>query len=432
MTVLLSVGIALFAGLAMTRVFRMAHLNFPNVTAYLVAGILVGSFCLGRLGIPGLGFTTLEEVGQLDMLSNAALGFIAFAIGNEFRLSDLKNTGKAAAVVGVFQALVATLLVDAALIGIHFVLGEEVLPLSVAITLGAIASATAPAATLMVVRQYHAKGPVTDILLPVVALDDAVGLVVFAISFGIAMALQGGTLSVISVLVNPLLEIIGSLTLGTVMGLLLTAEEHQFHSGSNRLAMSIAFVLTAIALSSLVIPVGPAEFAFSPLLVCMMMGTVFCNTCKGSGKIMDNTDDWTVPLYAVFFVISGAELDLSILTKPLIVMIGVVYILVRCLGKYVGARISSTAMGCDENVRKYLGITLFPQAGVALGMCVTAQALGPELGGMVRNITLFGVMIYELIGPQLTRMSLILAGEIEEEASETASEGSKRRIGLAR
>ena len=413
MSLLLATAVALFAGLMMTRVFKYLHLKFPDVTAFLIAGVLVGPFCLGALGVPGLGFGSMEELGRVSVLSNVALGFIAFDIGNEFRLAQLKHTGKTATVIGILQAVVTSLLVDGALIALHFVLGAEVLPLSVAITLGAIAAATAPAATLMVVRQYKAKGPVTELLLPIVALDDAVGLVIFAVSIGVAQALEGGALNAVSVIVNPMLEIVCSLVLGAAMGALLTVVEKIFFSNSNRLSLTIAFVMMTIALASVEIPLGRgAEIGFSPLLVCMMLGTMFCNLSEYSVDIMNRSSKWTAPLYAVFFVLSGAQLDLTVFRYPVVMLIGVVYILVRCAGKYCGARFSSTMMGCTETVRKYLGITLFPQAGVALGMVVSAQVLGESLGGTIRNIILFSVLVYELVGPLLTKMALQKAGEI--------------------
>ena len=419
MRILLATAFALFAGLMMTRVFKYLKLNLPDVTAFLIAGVLVGPFCLGATGIPGMGFDTMDDLSEISFLSTVALGFIAFDIGNEFRLSQLRKTGKAATVIGIIQAVIASLLVDAALIALHFILGPEVLPLPVAITLGAIAAATAPAATLMVVRQYKAKGPVTDLLLPIVALDDAVGLVIFAVSFGVAEALNGGELSIVSVVVNPILEIVCSLILGSLMGALLTLLEKMFFSNSNRLSLTIAFVIMTIALASVKIPLaGGAEISFSSLLVCMMLGTIFCNLSEYSVDIMDRSSKWTAPLYAVFFVISGAQLDLSVFRYPLVILIGIVYILVRCLGKYFGALLSSTAVGCSSTVRKYLGITLFPQAGVALGMVVSAQALGEEMGGMIRNIILFSVLVYELFGPLMTKMALQKAGEISHAASD--------------
>ena len=412
MNVLLSTAFALFMGLMMTRLFKKLNLKFPDVTAFLIAGVLVGPFVIGALGVPGLGFGSMEELDRTGVLSTVALGFIAFDIGNEFRLGQLRKTGKQATIIGILQAVTATLLVDAALIVLHFLLGPDVLPLPAAITLGAIAAATAPAATLMVVRQYKADGPVTHLLLPIVALDDAVGLVVYAVSFGIAQAMNGGTLNVISVVVNPLLEIVCSLLLGALMGALMTVLEKLFYSNTNRLNMTIAFVLMTIALSTLEFHIGEAKIGFSSLLVCMMLGTIFCNMSDYSPDIMKRSERWTSPLYAVFFVISGAQLDLHVFAYPAIVLIGLVYILVRCLGKYFGARFSSQMTHCEPNVVKYLGITLFPQAGVALGMVVTSQALGAEMGSLIRNIILFSVLVYELVGPQLTRMALQKAGEI--------------------
>lgn len=415
MTTLLSLSIALFAGLMMTRVVK--PLKLPAVTAYLVAGVLVGPYFLGKLGIPGIGFTSYENVEEFGLISDVALGFIAFAIGNEFRLSQLKQTGKQATIVGIVQALVATLFVDVALIVLHLFLGDK-LPVSTAITLGAIATATAPAATLMVVRQYKAKGKLTDILLPVVALDDAVGLIVFAVSFGVAMALQSGSFDLISIAVEPLLEIVLSLALGAFLGWVLTQLEKLFNSNSNRLSLTITFVFLTVALSMMQFEIGGVHIGFSALLVCMMLGTVFCNLCPLSHDLMEKADKWTAPLFALFFVISGAELELGVFTELSVVLIGIVYILFRSLGKYVGAYISAGASGCDNTVKKYLGITLLPQAGVALGMCVTASAKMGEEGALIRNIVLFAVLIYELVGPMLTKDALTKAGDIQPKSDE--------------
>ncbi len=412
MSVFLSVSVALFAGLMFTRIFKKLGLNFPDVTAFLIAGLLIGPSCLGRLGIEGIGFVSYEAVESISLINTAALGFIAFSIGSEFRISALKKTGKTATVIGIIQAVMATVLVDAALIGLHFVLGDEVLPIEAAITLGAIASATAPAATLMVVRQYKADGPLTRLLLPIVALDDAVGLIIFSVSFGIAMALKGGNLDMISIIVNPILEIIFSILLGGILGFVLAQLEKLFYSNTNRLSMTITFVFLTIALSYLEIPVGKATISFSSLLVCMMLGTVFCNTSEFSEDIMARADKWTSPLNVAFFVLSGAELQLGVFSHLEYVLIGVVFIVVRSLGKYLGSFLSSSAMGCDNNIRKYLGITLLPQAGVALGMSNQALALGAAEGSIIRNVTLFGVLVYELAGPFLTKEALTKAGEI--------------------
>lgn len=423
MQTLLSLSIALFVGLMLSRLAKLAKL--PAVTAYLIAGILIGPYVLGAFRVPGLGFTSMADIKAFSIISDVALGFIAFSIGNEFRLSQLKKTGKQATIIGIFQAVTATLLVDAVLIGIHFLMPDK-LSLSAAITLGAIASATAPAATLMVVRQYKAKGPLTDLLLPIVALDDAVGLIIFAISFGVAKSLTLGETSLVSIIAEPIIEVVLSLLLGLVMGLLFSFFEKFFHSRSKRLTMSITFVLLTVALSMLDFEVFGIHIAFSSLLVCMMLGTVFCNVCDFSEELMDRVDRWTAPLFVLFFVISGAELELSVFTDIAIVIVGVVYIIARSAGKYFGARISSKAVGCDKKIVNYLGITLLPQAGVALGMAIKAETLGPE-GIIVANITLFAVLIYELIGPMLTKISLMKAGEIQPEGAVSAREEHRKK-----
>ena len=424
MNLLLSVAFAVLAGLMMTRVVK--KLGLPDVTAYLVAGVLIGPYALGRLNLP-VGFHTLEAVEGLNLMSDVALGFIAFAIGNEFRLSALKKTGKQATIVGIVQGLVAALFVDAALIGLHFILGDK-LPISSAITLGAIATATAPAATLMVVRQYKAKGKLTDILLPVVALDDAVGLVVFAVSFGVARALGSGAIDLVSVLVNPALEIALSLVLGAVMGEILTQMEKLFNSNSNRLSMTIVFVLLTVAISKAEFHIGKVTIGFSSLLVCMMLGTIFCNRCILSGDLMEKADAWTAPLYVLFFVISGAELELDVFADLSVVGIGLVYIMFRSLGKYVGAYGSCKTTGCDEKVTKYLGVTLLPQAGVALGMCLMVGELGSYEGRLIRNIVLFSVLVYELIGPTLTKWALTKAGDIQPKSHEVVNRRQMKTI----
>ena len=413
MEILLTLSVAIFAGLMLSRVAK--KLKLPAVTAYLVAGVLIGPFVLGALGIEGLGFTSHENVKSFGLLSDIALGFIAFAIGNEFRLAQLKKIGKQATVIGILQAVFTTIVVDAVLIGVHFAIPDK-FPIEAAVVLGAVAAATAPAATLMVVRQYKAKGPVTDVLLPVVALDDAVGLVLFAISFGVAKAISSGTVDMISVIVEPIAEVVMSLLLGFVMGAIFTFCERFFHSRSKRLAMSVAFVLATVGLSKINFEIGGVHIAFSSLLVCMMLGTVFCNMCDFSENLMDRLDRWTAPLFILFFVISGAEFELSIFKDITIVIIGLVYILSRCVGKYFGARISSQMVKCDPNIIKYLGITLFPQAGVALGMAIKAEELG-DVGIVVANITLFAVLVYELVGPALTKISLLKAGEINPEGA---------------
>ena len=355
MEYLLSIGIAMFAGLLMTRLTK--RFNLPDVTSYLVAGLLIGPLCLGALGIPNLGFQSFEFVEEMGLICDTALGFIAFSIGSEFRLSSLKKIGKQATIIAIFQALTATVFVDLGLLALHLVLGDK-LPVSTCLILGAIATATAPAATMMVVNQYKAKGPLTDILLPIVALDDAVGLIVFAVSTGVAKALSSGSISLVSVLVNPLVEIVASLGMGALLGGVFSYVEQFFHSRSKRLSLAVAFVFLCVALSMLSFELpGGVEIGFSSLLVCMMCGTMFCNICDFSEEIMYRTERWTAPLYVLFFVLSGAELDLRVFADLAVVGIGIVYIAARSAGKITGASISARAMKCESTICKYLGIT---------------------------------------------------------------------------
>ena len=420
-TTLLLIAGALFAGLLMTRLFVKFHL--PDVTAYLVAGVLIGPCVLGQLGI---GFTSFEQVSSLNVISDVALGFIAFAIGHEFRLSALKQTGKQATIIGILQALAATLAVDVSLIALHFIM-PDLLSLPTAITLGAIAAATAPAATLMVVRQYKAKGPVTDVLLPVVALDDAVGLVVFAISFGIAQAMLNGTAHIANLIVEPLAEVVLSLAFGAAVGFGLTFLERYFHSHRNRNALIVGSVIVTVAVSQLKFAVGSFTFGFSSLLVCMMLGTVFCNFCPLSEDLMLQADRWSGPAITLFFVLSGAALRFDVFSNVSVILIGLVYIVARSLGKYFGARFSSGLVHSPETVRKYLGITLLPQAGVALGMCATVvRQMDHSDATLIQSIVLFSVLIYELVGPSLTKMALTKAGDIQSIPPEIKGRRKKR------
>ena len=410
-SILLTLGIALLAGLLLTRL--ASKLQLPAVTAYLVAGILIGPFLLGKLGIPGIGITE-ETLKGLTIISDVALGFIAFSMGNEFRIAHLKEIGKQATIVGILQGVIAAVVVDIVLIALHFIIGGDKFPLSAAIVLGAAATATAPAATLMVVKQYKAKGKLTDILMPVVAIDDAVGLIVFAISFGVAKSLSAGAVDPMSIILEPILEVVLSLGLGFIMGLIFNLVEQFFHSRSKRMAVTVTFVLLTVALSSLKFEIGGIHIGFSSLLSCMMLGSVFCNLCDVSEELMNRADRWTAPILILFFVVSGAELDLSVFTDIIIVLIGVAYIVSRSIGKYYGAAFSAKITACDDNIVKYLGITLLPQAGVALGMGLKAMELGAD-GEIVRNIILFAVLIYELVGPFLTKVALTKAGDIKPE-----------------
>ena len=432
--VLLSISVCALAGLLMSRVCKL--LKLPAVTGYLIAGILVGCFCLGRFTLPGgfhLGFgdPNFEDIHALEIICDIALGFIAFSIGSEFKLSELKKTGKQATIIGIFQAVVTTAVCCGILFALHYILlsvtGEDILPIPAVLILSAIATATAPAATLMVVRQYKAKGDLTNLLLPIVALDDAVGLVIFAIMFGVAKAIGGGNVGVTSIVIEPMIEIVASLVIGAILGFVLSKIEKLFHSNSNRLSIVIAFIFATVAITELQnLEIAGVHIHFSSLLTCMMCGTVFCNVCECSDEMMLRADGWSKPLLILFFVISGAELDLRVFLNPILVLVGVVYIISRCLGKYFGAMGSAKMTKCSPDIVKYLGITLFPQAGVALGMVSTVagdQIISADIANVVRFVILFAVLVYEIFGPVMTKWALTKAGDITEKPADS----SKRR-----
>ncbi len=401
MTVMISVAVAIMAGLLMTRLTNLFRL--PDVTAYLIAGVVIGPYCLGALGIDGLGFTSFDAIDALGSLSNLALGFIAFAIGNEFRLSQLKNTGRQAAVIGVVQAITATLFVDAALIGMHFVMPDQI-SVPAAITLGAIATATAPAATLMVVKQYKARGELTDTLLAVVAIDDATALMFFGISTAIAKSIdRGGAESLLLTILKPLGEILASLALGAVIGFIYRWLVKWFTGRGNRLAATYAMVFACVGLGEML--------GLSALLICMMLGAMLANTSRECDVIFEMTDRMTPPIFMLFFFLSGAGLDLTIL--PEVGLVGIVYVLFRVVGKVSGAWIGGKICHATPKTQKYLGFALVPQAGVAIGLATTAMTIVPEYGTRIRTIILCGTVIYELTGPVITKLALKKAGEIE-------------------
>lgn len=392
MNILLLIGIAMAAGLLFSR---GAHaVKLPNVTAFLVAGLVIGPCVAGLL--------SKDQVASLDVISEAALGFIAYSIGGEFKLSYLKQIGKAPLTITIFQGLMTTFCVDAGLIGLSALIPSLGIDTPLALLLGAIALATAPAATLMVVRQYKAKGPVTQMLLPVVAMDDALGLMVFSISASVAQGMLGGEMTAQSMLLTPLIEIVGSFALGAVLGLVLAFGARFFASRGNKLALSIACVLAGVGLCDL--------WNLSSLLVCMMIGAVMVNLSQQREVLMEQCDRFTPPLFLLFFVLSGADLDLSVL--PSVGVIGVLYLLLRCAGKWGGTMLGALCVHADENIRKYLGLTLLPQAGVAIGMAALVSARFPTLAAQVNTIVLAGVLVFELVGPVITKMALTKAGEI--------------------
>lgn len=380
-------------GLIFTRLVKPIHL--PNVTGFLLAGLLIGPFCLKILNN--------DNLGSLDVISTVALGFIAFSIGSEFKISNIKKLGGKIVIITLTQSLGAAILVGLTL----WIIGAD---MPIVFTMAAIATATAPAATLMVVRQYKAHGPVTDTLLPVVAFDDAVGLMVFSVCFALAQTFESGvSITFTSIVLLPLLEIALSLVCGGVIGLVLAACMRFFKSRANRLSCMIAATLLGVAICELV--TSKTAYSMSSLLTCMMIGAVFCNIRSDSTLLLDGCERWTPPLFMLFFVISGAELDLAVI--PTVGIIGIAYIIARSLGKYFGVVLGASITKADSNVKKYLGITLLPQAGVAIGMAQIASSSLGEYGSQVMAITLAATLVYEIIGPILTKISLTKAGEID-------------------
>ncbi|MBQ9263476.1 MAG: cation:proton antiporter [Clostridia bacterium] len=385
MNILLLIGIAMAAGLLFSR---GAHLiKLPNVTAFLVAGLVIGP-CVA-------GIITKEQAASMSVISEAALGFIAYSIGGEFKLSYLKKIGKAPLTITAFQGLATAICVDVGLI----VFGVDV---PMALLLGAIALATAPAATLMVVRQYKAKGPVTQMLLPVVAMDDALGLMVYSVSASVAQGMLGGEMTARSMVLTPIIEIVGSIALGAALGVVLSFGARFFASRGNKLALSIACVLAGVGLCDM--------FGLSSLLVCMMIGAVMVNMSQQHEVLMEQCDRFTPPLFLLFFVLSGAELNLTVL--PSVGVIGVMYLVLRSIGKWGGTMLGAVCVHADENIKKYLGLTLLPQAGVAIGMATLVASRFPTLGAQVNTIVLAGVLVFELVGPIITKLALTKAGEI--------------------
>ena len=380
-------GIAMVAGLVLSRVVK--KLRLPNVTGYLIAGLLIGP-CV-------LGLVPQAALDKLNIITTIALGFIAFSIGGEFKLSSIRSIGKNVIIITLFQSIMAAALVDIVLCLCGFNVSESII-------LGAIATATAPAATLMVVRQYKAKGELTNTLLPVVAMDDAVGLIVFAVSNAIADTLASGAQpSVYTMAVAPLIEIALSLLSGGLLGFLISLSMRFFHSRANKMCICIAGVVLGVAIAQ--------QFGLSDLLVCMSVGAVFANLRNDALEVMDVCDGWTPPLFMLFFVISGAELDVGAL--PTVGLLGVLYIVVRSFGKYFGAYLGSVVVKASPNIRKYLGITLLPQAGVAIGMAQMVLTQLPQFGARIQAVVLSATLIYELVGPVATKIALTKAGEIQ-------------------
>lgn len=396
LNITLILGLAMAAGLLSTRLMKL--LNLPNVTGYLIIGLLLGPF-VGHL-------FSEQAISDFSILSDIALGFIAFSIGCEFKLSSLKKIGGKVVVITLFQALLTAVVVALAV----FAFSRDV---ALSLTLGAIATATAPAATLMVVRQYKAKGPVVDTLLPVVAFDDAVGLIVFSVLLSISKVVAANSsLTAEAILLAPLVEIFLSLAIGAALGALLALVMRFFKSRANRLTLMITTVFLGVGLTKLFAFID--WYSLSSLLLCMMIGAVFANMRSDSNLVVEGVDRWTPPLFMFFFILSGAELDVRVIVT--VGLIGVVYIVARSVGKYFGAYLGALSTKSDKNIRHYLGFALLPQAGVAIGMAkVVSEEMPSDIGVKIVTVVLCSVLFFELVGPIITKLALMRAGEIIKE-----------------
>ncbi len=408
----------------------MKVLKLPNVTGYIITGIIMGPFVFGLLfnnfTYDGIKESIIyQHVDKISWVSTIALGFIAFSIGTSFKASIIKSVGKKVIVITILEALGASLLVIGALVAAHFIAPNHV-SWELVLTLGAIASATAPAATLMVIKQYNAKGSLVDTLLPVVALDDAAALILFAILFQIATGLaNGGELSLYNMLLKPLIEIAISIGVGTVIGLFISLLNRVFKSRNNRLILCIFSVFLAVGVYYLFKNPQLGGFELSSLLMCMMAGAMYTNFSKDNGKTFEVIDRFTSPIYMMFFVLSGACLDLSIFFSGsglLVLIVALVYIVFRVVGKWLGAFAGACITKSEDKVKKYLGFTLIPQAGVAIGLATTASRLfgskpeTQEAGALIIAIVLTSTLVYELIGPLVSKAALTKAGDIQENA----------------
>lgn len=423
MNQILCIALALFVGLLSSRLMKL--LRLPNVTGYLISGIIFGPYVLGQY----IGGWTIDpasptNIGAISWISEIALGFIAFTIGCSFKASSLKAVGKRVIIITIFEALGAALITIAGLF-IAYIFLKDTLPVPIILTLGAISCATAPAATLMIIKQYKARGTVVDTLIPVVAFDDAIALIAFSVLFSISKSSASATeLSIIGVIVVPLIEIIASLALGALLGFIISFACKWFKSRANRMILIIASVLLVVGLTMLASSYGwklfGEDFTFSSLLACMMIGAIFINFRSDAQRTIERIDQFTPPLSMLFFVISGANLNITIFASKdalVVVIVALVYIVMRSVGKWSGAFLSSRIANAEPTVQKYLGFALLPQAGVAIGLATNASQSFAKLGfekesSLILAVILTATIVYELFGPLVTKIALYKAGEI--------------------
>ncbi|WP_291636598.1 cation:proton antiporter [Clostridium sp.] len=384
--IIIEVAIMLFTGIFFGRLAKFVRL--PNVTGYLIAGLLLGpSF---------FNFLQVNMVNGFSVISDMALGFIAFSIGSEFNLNYFKKVGIAPVIIAIAESFGAIILVTLTLIIFGF-------DIKLAILLGAIAAATAPAQTIMVINQYKAKGTLTSMLMSVVAIDDAVALIGFGFATTIVKMMSSSlSTNIFLSILSPIYEILVSFILGGLASILMKLIFRWFKKSSNRLCIIIAFILITYWVAQVV--------NGSPLLSCMALGGVLVNIYEDIDSVVKITEDFSPPMFMIFFVISGAGFEISAISG--IGFIGLLYVIMRIIGKIAGAWLGGKITKQDDKICKYLGPTLMPQAGVALGLIVVAGNLIPEYAVQIRVIILCSTFIYSIIGPVAAKFALEKSGEI--------------------
>lgn len=387
--VVLSLAVMLFAGFLMTRLTKLVRL--PNVTGYILAGVLIGPYLLDLI--------PQDVVQGMDFVTDVALAFIAFGVGKYFRLSRLRQNGRKVLILTVFEALTAAVLI--------FLVMAFVFRLSIpfSLLLGAIGSATAPASTIMTIRQYKAKGEFVDVLLQIVALDDAVALLAFSVCAAVAQGMESGGDIRVQTVVLPILYNLMALVVGALAGWLLHWLVGENRSSQHRLVLVAGMLLAITGMCS--------ALDVSPLLACMVMGAVYINV-SGNKKVFKQVNGFTPPIQLLFFVLSGMRMDLTALKAA--GLIGVVYFLVRILGKYAGAWLGAVIGKASLPIRRYMGLALIPQAGVSIGLAVLGQRILPaESGVLLSTIILSSGVLYEMIGPACAKAAIFLSGSVPKE-----------------
>lgn len=391
MHILFSVGVIIISGLIMAKLVE--YINLPHITGYLLAGIIIGPYVTGII--------SFKQAENLNIINEIALGLIAFTIGNEFNFNNLKESGKVVLIITIFQALGAVFLVDIIMI---FIFKE---PIYFSLILGAIATATAPGPILMVIKQYKAKGPVVDTLLPLVALDDAFGIIIFGICLAISSTLSDTTrnISTLHMILEPIKEIVYSLGIGSILGIILFSVIKKVKDEDIILSFTVSILLIGIGVTHTI--------HSSSILLCMTVGAFLSNSLnmmKGL-RSLHIIEKFSPPILILFFTIAGVELNLSMIQD--VGIIGISYVIIRMIGKIYGSKIGAKIAKAPKSVQKYLGYTLVPQAGVAIGLALIARNKLPEpYGSKVKTIILAATVIYELIGPLMTKVAITKAGEV--------------------